>query len=160
MYIFSYAVLLLGAISGHFSELLLFLCLGVATPPPFSRPLSGPLAWAQLTSTSSLGAKPSPRQLQPDWQGLEVWRGGPGLVVRPLIGLCWSHTSAENLTRSRGQGLPAEARELQRTKTEKSSRHVHSGLVASPGVGGCVGTLSHARAAPRLSRRAQRGVVR
>ena len=46
-------------------------------PPPFPDPSSGPLALAQLTSTSCLRAKLSPRQPHCDWQGLGVWRGGP-----------------------------------------------------------------------------------
>lgn len=46
-------------------------------PPPFPDPSSGPLAWVSLTSASCLRAKPSPRQLRPDWQGLGAWRGGP-----------------------------------------------------------------------------------
>lgn len=46
--------------------------------PPFARPLFGaPGVDSVDVNTPGPGAKPSPRQLQPDWQSLGAWRGGP-----------------------------------------------------------------------------------
>lgn len=120
-------------------------------PPPFPDPSSGPLALASLTSAYCLRAKPSPRQLRPDWQGLGAWRGGPGRVALPLICPRRGPASAESLTRSRGPGLSADAGSRGRTRSERKSGHVHHGLVALPGALGRVGAVDCARAAPWLT---------
>lgn len=149
VFFFSSSVLCLGVNSWPFSVSPPFFVWGSHTRahrplPPLPDPFQGPLVSAQLTSTSSLRAKPSARQPQPDWQGSEAWRGGPGWETRPLIGVRWSPASAESLTRSRARTLGADAGSCRRTRSDLRNGHVHPGLVAPPGARGPVGVLDRA----------------
>lgn len=96
---FSSAVLRLGVVSGPS----LF---GGHTPsPPFPDPSSGPLALAQLTSTSCLRAKPSPRQLQPDWQGSGAGRRPRGAQCGRSLARAGSRLCGEPDKESRAGAL-------------------------------------------------------